>query len=93
VIPDGTDVNPLTGTIPTPAALPTTSGLSVTDAGNVVEVVINLSAGATSQSLNARLSDPTEDVPVTDAISLRLSTPDNDLPSGASSSDTYGPCQ
>lgn len=93
VIPDGTDVNPLTGTIPTPAALPTTSGLSATDAGNVVEVVITLSVGATSQSLNAKLSDATGDVPVTDAISLRLSTPNNDLPSGASSSDTYGPCQ
>ncbi|HEX3831614.1 MAG TPA: hypothetical protein VHW04_06555 [Solirubrobacteraceae bacterium] len=92
VIPDGTDQNPLTNTVVTAAPLDTSSGLSSNDAGNAVEVVVNLAIGATSQSLNAPVSDTTADDPVTDAISLRLTTPPNDVPAG-SNSDEYGPCQ
>jgi type II secretory pathway pseudopilin PulG len=92
VIPDGNDANPLTNTVVPAAALDTSSGLSQNDAGNTVEVVINLAVGATSQSLNAPVSNTSADDPVTDAISLRLTTPPNDVPAG-SNSDGYGPCQ
>jgi hypothetical protein len=93
VIPDGTNPNPLTGTVVAASALGTSSGLSSTDAGNTVEVVINLAVGATSQSLNAPVSNAAADDPVTDAISLRLTTPTNALPPGTSSAAEYGPCQ
>jgi Tfp pilus assembly protein PilV len=92
VIPDGTNANPLTGAIPAAAPLSTTSGLSADDAGNAVEVIINLLVGASSSTLNAPASNTTVNDSVTDAVSLRLTTPPNDEPPGGSSDD-YGPCQ
>lgn len=90
-IPDGTNPLPTTGAIPSPAPLSTSpSGLSDADAASAVEVVINLLVGASSENLNkpslAGASDP-----VTDAISLRLTTPPDY--SSAGSSGGYGPCQ
>lgn len=93
VVPDGTNQNPLTGAVVASAPLDTSSGLSTDNAGSTVEVVINLSVGATSQSLNAPVSNAAGDDPVTDAISLRLTTPANDLPPNSSASDEYAPCQ
>jgi prepilin-type N-terminal cleavage/methylation domain-containing protein len=92
VIPDGTNQDPLTGTVVAPAALDTSKGLTSTVAGTVVEVVINLSVGATASSLNAPVTDTASNDPVTDAISLRLTTPPNEVAVGAKATG-YGPCQ
>lgn len=92
VIPDGTNLNPLTGTVVAPNALDSSSGLASTVAGTVVEVVINLSVGATSSTLNAPVTSTVNNAPVTDAISLRLTTPPNALAAKAGASG-YGPCQ
>jgi Tfp pilus assembly protein PilV len=92
-IPDGTNQDPVTGSVVPPAALDTSSGLSTDGAGSTVEVVVNLAVGATSESLNAPVSNAAGDDPVTDAISLRLTTPANDLAPNSSASDEYGPCQ
>ncbi len=80
VVPDGTNVRTRSpAPWSPPLRLTTSSGLSTDNAGSTVEVVINLSVGATSQSLNAPVSNAAGDDPVTDAISLRLTTPANDL--------------
>jgi len=91
IIPDGTNAVPITGTIPTATSLSTSSGLAAADAGNTVEVVINMSVGATSEDLNSSALTSVND-PVTDSISLRLTTPPDYVPSGASVAG-YGPCQ
>jgi len=89
-VPDGSSVNPLTGAaIGDSGGLPLTGGgLSQDDAANTVEVVINLVAGATNNNLN-KTSIETDSV--TDAISLRLTTPPDYLPAGKPMSG-YGPC-
>ena len=90
-VPDGTSVNPLTG-VPITTAVPlsvTGTGLSQTDSGNAVEVLISLVAGATSQNLN-KASIETDSV--TDAISLRLTTPPDYMPVGQAPTG-YGPCE
>jgi len=89
IIPDGTNAVPITGTIPASAPLITSSGLSASDAGNTVEVVINLSVGASGGLSNSSL---TVNDPVTDSISLRLTTPPDYVPSGTTQAG-YGPCQ
>ena len=90
VIPDGTNPLPSTGVIPTAVSLPASSGLSSSDANSAVEVVINLSVGATSESLNrASLSGTT--VPVTDSILLRLTTPPN-YSTVSNDQGDFGPC-
>lgn len=89
-VPDGTTVNPLTQAAITAAPLSVTgTGLSQDDAANTVEVLISLVAGATSENIN-KTSIETDSV--TDAISLRLTTPPNYLPPGKSISG-YGPCE
>lgn len=87
MVPDGTNAVPGT-TGPAPNA-PLTAPLAASDADDVVEVVINLLVGASSQNLN----DPSLSgaaTPVTDSISLRITTPP-DSGSGAGASQ-YGPC-
>ena len=93
VIPDGTNQDPLTpGTVVPAAALDASTGLTSTGAATVVEVVINLSVGATASNLNAPVTDTANNDPVTDAISLRLTTPPNEVAVGAKATG-YGPCQ
>ena len=89
-VPDGSTVNPLTGAAITAAPLSVTgTGLSQTAAGNTVEVMINLVAGATNNNLNKTSIEADS---VTDAISLRLTTPPDYLPAGKPMSG-YGPCE
>jgi Tfp pilus assembly protein PilW len=89
-VPDGTTVNPLTQAPITQSALSVTpSGLVQDDAANTVEVLITLVAGATSENIN-KTSIETDSV--TDAISLRLTTPPDYLPPGKAISG-YGPCE
>jgi Tfp pilus assembly protein PilW len=90
-VADGTSVNPLTGVpITIPQALSVTgTGLSQDDASNTVEVLISLVAGATSQNINKTSIEADS---VTDAISLRLTTPPNYVPPGKSLTG-YGPCE
>lgn len=91
IIPDGTSLPPGgTGTPPN-TPLSTTAGLSQSDALNTVEVVINLLVGATANSLsNPSLTGV--DAPVTDSISLRLTTPPDVVMAGAAATG-YGPCE
>jgi Tfp pilus assembly protein PilW len=90
-VADGTSVNPLTGApITTPAPLSVTgTGLSQADSGNTVEVLISLVAGATSENIN---KTGIETDSVTDAISLRLTTPPDYVPAGKPLTG-YGPCE
>lgn len=90
-IPDGSNRVPVTGAVLPPNPLPDSAGLSSADAGTVVEVLINLRVGAGSADLNGP-SLPAVDDPVTDAISLRLTTPPVQVPFGAAAQG-YGPCQ
>jgi prepilin-type N-terminal cleavage/methylation domain-containing protein len=90
IIPDGTNAVPITGTVPASAPLSTSSGLSASDAGNTVEVVINMSVGASGGLSNTSLTAVND--PVTDSISLRLTTPPDYVQSGATQAG-YGPCQ
>lgn len=90
-IPDGNNRVPVTGAVLPLNPLPDSPGLSSASAGTVVEVLINLLVGATSEDLNGP-SLPAVDDPVTDAISLRLTTPPAKVPSG-SAPQGYGPCQ
>ena len=98
MLPDGTNTLPTTGVTPiTPAngatpntPLSTSSGLSEDDADNAVEVVINLLVGASAGTDNSSVLTSEND-PVTDAVSLRLTTPPNYVSAGTE--DDYGPCQ
>lgn len=90
-IPDGSNVVPVTGTALTPHPLPDSSGLSAANAGIVVEVLINLRVGASSADLNNTSLTAVDD-PVTDAISLRLTTPPVEVAAKASPQG-FGPCQ
>jgi prepilin-type N-terminal cleavage/methylation domain-containing protein len=90
-IPDGSNTVPVTDATLAAAPLATASGLSATDAGNAVEVLVNLQVGSSTNSLsNGTLANTT--VPVTDSISLRLTTPPNEVDAGTSAQG-YGPCQ
>ncbi|HEX4011720.1 MAG TPA: hypothetical protein VHX62_16985 [Solirubrobacteraceae bacterium] len=92
IVPDGTNLAP--GQTGTPVNAPLSasgSGLSASDADNTVEVVINLLVGAAGDGL-AKPSLSAADDPVTDAISLRLTTPPDYVPSGAAA-EGYEPCQ
>jgi Tfp pilus assembly protein PilW len=98
MLPDGTNAIPTTGVTPISPAngtnpnapLSTASGLSENDAGNAVEVVINLLVGASAGEDNSSVLTSEND-PVTDAVSLRLTTPPNFVTAGTE--DDYGPCQ
>lgn len=93
-IPDGINPNPLTGATLASAPLSTTGGLSASLAATVVEVTINLLVGPTSENLNnlSASSLSTFGDPVTDAISLRLTTPPDYAPAGTGAA-AYGPCK
>ena len=84
-------MSPLTGALLTAAPLSTTSGLSATNANNVVEVIIKLLVGPTSANIN-KTNLTSADDPVTDSISLRLTTPPDNVASGSAASG-FGPCQ
>lgn len=88
-VPDGNNIEPgTTATTPT-SALGTP--LSASDAATVVEVVVNLLVGPSSENLTNSTLSSTFD-PITDAISLRLTTPPDYVPSGSGSA-SYLPCQ
>ncbi len=89
LIPDGANMTTSGATPNTP--LSTGSGLSSTDADNTVEVLINLSVGASAGTDHAT-NNHALDAPVSDTISLRLTTPPNYLSAGVTT-DQYGPCQ
>jgi Tfp pilus assembly protein PilW len=91
-IPDGTNVNPLTGAPVSPLPLSTSSGLAAADAENTVEVTISMLVGPTSQGINNTTLTTALGAPVTETISLRLTTPPDYVPAGSSAS-SYGPCQ
>jgi type II secretory pathway pseudopilin PulG len=90
LIPDGTSTIPGTSTAPN-TPLSTSAGLSSSDADTVVEVNINLLVGpgplpTDNPSLTA------VDAPITDSVSMRLTTPPDYVPAGVSPTG-YGPCQ
>lgn len=93
IIPDGTNLAPgQTGTPPNnPLNTSVTGGLSQAYADNTVEVMINLRAGPALENLNSP-SETSADDSVTDAISLRLTTPPDYVPAGATA-EGYGPCE
>lgn len=93
-IPDGSNPNPLTGATLTSAPLSTSGGLSASLAATVVEVTVNLLVGPTSENLNnlSATSLTTFGDPVTDSISLRLTTPPDYAPAGTGAA-AYGPCR
>ena len=93
IIPDGTNLQPGTSsTYPNaPLSAPTSTGLTAGDASTAVEVKIGLLVGADNTSgTNSSLSGTND--PITDAVSLRLTTPAN---SSTTTTDTgdFGPCQ
>jgi Prokaryotic N-terminal methylation motif len=91
VIPDGSNMVP-GGTTPLTAdPLPSGSGLSMSDANSTVEVLLNLLVGPSSENLNSQQL-PSVSTPITDSISLRLTTPP-DYVAAASNPTGYGPCQ
>lgn len=91
-IPDGTNPNPVTGVVPTNGALPTSgSGLIASDAANTVEVMVRLSVGPASTNGLTGSALSAVSVPITDTISLRLTTPP-DFTTSSSSTGDFGPC-
>lgn len=88
-IPDGSNPSPLTGATLPSAPLNTSGGLSAALAATVAEVKINLLVGPSSGSL----TDATDiGDPVTDSISLRLTTPPDFSVAGTGAAN-YGPCR
>ena len=92
IVPDGAEQVPVTGSTPNTPLVPGTSGLSQSDADSAVEVAINMSVGATSESLNSPSSDTSNNDAVSDSVSLRLTTPPNEVDAGATAQG-YGPCE
>jgi hypothetical protein len=92
IVPDGTNVNPLTGASVGALPLSTTGGLATADARTAVEVTISMLVGPTSESLNNTTLSSTLGAPVSETLSLRLTTPPDYVPAGSSAS-SYGPCQ
>jgi prepilin-type N-terminal cleavage/methylation domain-containing protein len=91
MIEDGSNVQPGTTNTTPSSPLSASAGLSAADASNVVEVVVNLLVGASSATLNNPSLHAVDDS-VTDAISLRLTTPPDYVPAGTTATG-YGPCQ
>jgi type II secretory pathway pseudopilin PulG len=90
-VQDGTNPQPVTGAALSAYPLPTTgSGLSAADAANTVEVLITLSVGPTTSGLSGAALTAAS-VPMSDAISLRLTTPP-DFTTSSSSIGDFGPC-
>jgi hypothetical protein len=91
-IPDGTNPNPVTGVVPTNGALPDSgSGLIAGDAADTVEVMIKLNVGPASANGLTGSALSAASVPITDSISLRLTTPP-DFTTDSSSTGDFGPC-
>lgn len=92
IIPDGTNLPPgVTGQPPNNPLVPTSSGLVQSDANSTVEVLITLLVNPTvSNASNPGLQNA--GAPVTDAISLRLTTPPDYAPQG-SGNGGFGPCE
>jgi Tfp pilus assembly protein PilV len=91
-IPDGTNPNPVTGAAQTalPLEQPSGAALTTSDAASAVEVMITLNVGPTTTGLSASALSAAS-VPVTDSISLRLTTPP-DFTTDSSSTGDFGPC-
>ncbi len=88
-IPDGTNPNPVTGAAQNALALEQPSGAALTtgDAAGAVEVIVTLNVGPTTTGVGSS----TASVPLTDSISLRLTTPPDFTTSSTSTGD-FGPC-
>jgi prepilin-type N-terminal cleavage/methylation domain-containing protein len=88
-VPDGNTITPgTTGSTPNSAVA---TPLTASTAATVVEVVLNLFVGPSGENLaNSTLTSNFD--PITDAISLRLTTPPDYVPSGSGSA-SYLPCQ
>ncbi len=92
VLPDGTNVVPGQSSPVTAAPLATpAAGLAMSDANNTAEVMLNLLVGPSSQGINNQQLTVAK-APVTDSISLRLTTPPDYVPAGTNPTG-YGPCQ
>jgi Tfp pilus assembly protein PilV len=95
VVPDGTTTDPGTDLAVANNPLSIASGgLTATQAQQAVEVTINLSAAASAQTLTSTTAGNYQ---LNDAISLRLTTPPDEVPSGTivpagSIPSGYGPC-
>ncbi|MGZ4310872.1 MAG: PilW family protein [Solirubrobacteraceae bacterium] len=88
-VPDGNNITP--GTTGSTPNSPVTTPLTAATAATVVEVDLNLFVGPGGENLaNATLTSSFD--PITDAISMRLTTPPDYVPSG-SGSGSYLPCQ
>jgi Tfp pilus assembly protein PilE len=96
VVPDGTTTDPGTGLAVANSPLTIAAGgLTATQAQQAVEVTINLSAAANAQVLTSATAGNYQ---LTDSISLRLTTPPDEVPAGTtvpsgSIPSGYGPCQ
>jgi Tfp pilus assembly protein PilW len=89
-IADGNTITPGT-TGGTPDNYVTTLPLTASTASTIVEVSVNLFVGPSGENLaNSSLTSDFD--PITDAISLRLTTPPDYVPSGSGSA-SYLPCQ
>jgi Tfp pilus assembly protein PilW len=90
MIPDGSNTVPISGATPN-QPLATSSGLSAADGDTTVEVVINLLVGASAGTDHSTTLQSVSD-PVTDTVSLRLTTPP-DYAAAGTTPQGYGPCQ
>jgi hypothetical protein len=91
VLEDGTNLPPSGSGTPPNSPL-STFPLTTSAANSVVEVRINLVVGPSASTLNnPNLADASD--PVTDSVSLRLTTPPDYLPAGQTSPSLFGPCQ
>jgi prepilin-type N-terminal cleavage/methylation domain-containing protein len=89
-VPDGNTITPGT-TSSHPDSPITALPLTAATAATVVEVSLNLFVGPSGENL-AKSTLTSDFDPVTDAISLRLTTPPDYVPSGSGSA-SYLPCQ
>jgi prepilin-type N-terminal cleavage/methylation domain-containing protein len=92
-VPDGNTITPgsTTNSHPDSPITGTALPLTAATAATVVEVSINLFVGPSGENLAKSTLTSSFD-PVTDAISLRLTTPPDYVPSGSGSA-SYLPCQ
>jgi prepilin-type N-terminal cleavage/methylation domain-containing protein len=88
-VPDGNNITPGTTSSTPDSSLGTP--LTATTAATVVEVDVNLLVGPSGENLASSNLTSVFD-PITDAISLRLTTPPDYVPSGSGSA-SYLPCQ
>ncbi len=93
ILPDGTTLQPGTSsTFPnSPLSDPSSGGLSAAAASDAVEVKIGLVVGADTQpGLDPSLSETSD--PITDSVSLRLTTPPDSSTTAIDTGD-FGPCE